>query len=111
MAWSSGGRRAPSPIGLGRNGATASPSSGDIVLAFATGRVEPRDTSNLVQCETLFPYATASLFTAVVEATEESVINALVAGRDMAGRNGSRVYGIPHDRLRDVLRRYGRIRQ
>jgi D-aminopeptidase len=49
------------------------------------------------------------LFQATVEATEEAIINALVAGRDMVGNGGSVVKGIDHNRLVDVLRHHQRI--
>ena len=48
------------------------------------------------------------LFTAAVQATEEAIVNALVAARTMVGINGHRVEAIPHDRLADVMRKYGR---
>jgi L-aminopeptidase/D-esterase-like protein len=48
------------------------------------------------------------LFTAAVQATEEAIVNALVAADTMAGINGYRVEAIPHDRLRHVMRKYGR---
>lgn len=96
-------------LGLARNGATATPGSGDVVIAFATTpiTVEPA-APHRVSGETIYPYATESLYQATIQATEEAVINALVAGRTMTGRNGSRVFGIPHDALREALRKYGR---
>ena len=48
-------------------------------------------------------------FRAVVEATEEAIINALVAARDMTGKDGSKVCALPHAALRDALRRHGRL--
>jgi len=98
-------------LGLARNGATATPGSGDVVIAFATTTitVEP-DPPHRVSGETVYPYATEFLYQATIQATEEAVINALVAGRTITGRNGSRVYGIPHDALREALRKYGRLR-
>jgi L-aminopeptidase/D-esterase-like protein len=97
-------------LGLARNGATATPGSGDVVIAFATTpiTVEP-DPPHRVSGETMYPYATEPLYHATIQATEEAVINALVAGRTMTGRNGSRVHGIPHDALREALRKYGRL--
>ncbi len=49
------------------------------------------------------------LFEATVEATEEAVVNAMVAAETMSGVNGNRVYAIPHERLREVLRKYNRL--
>ena len=47
----------------------------------------------------------------MVQATEEAIINALVAGRDIVGVNGRKIYGLPHDRLREILRKYNRLRE
>ena len=49
------------------------------------------------------------LFKAVVEATEESVVNALVAAQTMTGADGYRFYGLPHAQLRAILKHYGRL--
>ena len=49
------------------------------------------------------------LFEATVEATEEAVVNAMVAAETMSGVNGNTVYAIPHERLREVLRKYNRL--
>ncbi|NRA95900.1 MAG: P1 family peptidase, partial [Planctomycetes bacterium] len=48
------------------------------------------------------------LFEAVVQATEESVINALVAAETMVGRDEHRIEALPHDRVRELLKKYGR---
>ena len=52
---------------------------------------------------------TGPLFRATVQATEEAIINALVAGRDMQGNNGNIVRAIDHERLQDVLRSHNRL--
>jgi L-aminopeptidase/D-esterase-like protein len=49
------------------------------------------------------------LFDATVQATEEAVINALVAARTMTGADGVTVPALPHDQLRELLRQYGRL--
>ncbi|MGC5204341.1 P1 family peptidase [Klebsiella pneumoniae] len=49
------------------------------------------------------------MFAATVNATEESIVNAMVAARDMTGADGHRVIGLPHERLREVLRKYNRL--
>jgi D-aminopeptidase len=49
------------------------------------------------------------LFQATVEATEEAILNAMVAAETMIGRNGHTAYRLPHDQLRDIMRRYGRL--
>jgi D-aminopeptidase len=99
-------------LGLARNGATGNPFSGDVVLAFATTPVDwDRRPPFLVRGEKLFPYATEHLYAATIQATEEAVINALVAGRPMTGLHGSTVHALPHDSLRAVLRRYNRLQR
>ena len=49
------------------------------------------------------------LFEGTVEATEEAIVNALVAARTMTGIDGQRIYALPHDELRTILKRYGRL--
>jgi D-aminopeptidase len=49
------------------------------------------------------------LFLATVQATEEAIVNALIAAETMTGINGNTVYGIPHERLRAALRKYNRL--
>lgn len=97
-------------LGLGRTGAVAWPTSGDVAIAFATSALDvAAGEPDRVRSETLFPYAAGPLYAATVEATEEAIVNALVAGRTMTGRFGTRVHGLPHARLREVLRGHGRL--
>ena len=49
------------------------------------------------------------LFEATAQATEEAIVNALVAAKTMGGMNGNRVFGMPHDELRSILKRYNRL--
>jgi D-aminopeptidase len=49
------------------------------------------------------------LFEATVQATEEAILNALVTAKTMVGRDGHKVVALPHDRLREVMRKYGRL--
>jgi D-aminopeptidase len=98
-------------LGLARVGATSSNFSGDIFIAFSTANPgaaerEGLRTVNMLPHDQLDP-----IFTAVVQATEESILNALVAGRTMTGINGNTVYGLPHDRVRELLREYNRLRE
>jgi L-aminopeptidase/D-esterase-like protein len=99
-------------LGLGRNGSIASDSSGDIFVAFSTAnpgaaddRVGTRDLKMLPN-DALDP-----IFTATVEATEEAVVNAMVAAETMVGRDGHRALALPHDRLRAVLKKYNRLKE
>ena len=95
-------------LGLARNGAIAEHTSGDIFIAFSTGNripsgLETRTVDMLVN-EQLTP-----LFGAVVEATEEAILNALVAAETMSGINGNTAFAIPVERLGEVLQKYNRL--
>jgi D-aminopeptidase len=95
-------------LGLARTGAVAHNGSGDIFVAFTTaekslGRVDRVMTHKSVPNEVIDP-----LFTATVQATEEAIVNALIAARDMTGNQGHSAKAIPHDALMEILERYGR---
>ena len=97
-------------LALGRVGSISSNGSGDIFVAFSTANQEAaHNESGIAPLENLANNNINSLFEGVVQATEEAIINALVAGRDIVGVNGRKIYGLPHDRLRDILRRYNRL--
>lgn len=97
-------RRAP--LGLARTGTTGSHFSGDIFLAFSTanaGALRSRMGSDAVVLEQLEHVAWGSIdpfYEAVVEATEEAVVNALVAARDTVGRSGHASFALPHEEVR-----------
>lgn len=99
-------------LGLGRLGSIASNGSGDIFIAFSTANPDLRSvdydpgarTVAMIPNDRLSP-----LFEAVVQATEEAVVNAMVAAKTMEGANGLRVYGLPHDKLQAALRKYNRL--
>jgi D-aminopeptidase len=97
------GRRAA--MGLARTGAVASSFSGDIVIAFSTAKVTYDRQTYRVQTEApIFQYAADPLYTAAIQATEEAVINSMVAARTMHGMHGSTVHALPHARVRDLYR-------
>ena len=104
------------PLGLARVGGLGSTSSGDIFLAFATGNrgMPPTEAEagddGIVQLRGMVDRAIDPLFEAAVEATEEAIVNALVAAETMTGRDGIVAYRLPHDRLVEVMRRHGRLR-
>jgi L-aminopeptidase/D-esterase-like protein len=95
-------------MGLARTGSVAANSSGDIFIAFSTANVDLSD-GPVARVGMLDNNAITPLFEATVEATEESVINALVAAETMVGRDNNRVAALPHDRLREVLKKYNRL--
>jgi D-aminopeptidase len=97
-------------LGLARTGTTARQSSGDLLVALSTANEEAGATKGTPSLVALPNERIDPLFEAAVAATEEAVINALVAGRTMIGVDGHRVVGLPHDKLREILRRKGRLR-
>ncbi len=97
-------------LGLGRNGSIAANGSGDIFIAFTTAHPEiGTEEGGLFDLRMLGNASLGPLFEATVEATEEAVVNAMVAAETMSGVNGNTVYAIPHQRLREVLRKYNRL--
>ncbi len=96
-------------LGLARTGSVAHDGSGDIFIAFSTadqslGRIDRLLSHSSVPNDALDP-----LFAATVQATEEAIINALVAARDMTGDQGHYAKALPHDQLIEVMKRYGRF--
>ena len=96
-------------LGVARTGGISGNGSGDIFVAFSTanaGTAAARPTSEVT---VLSNSEISTLFGATVEATEEAIINAMIAAETMVGRDGNRSEAIPHDRLRELLRRYNRL--
>lgn len=100
-------------LGMGRTGAVSGDSSGDIFIAFSTAneRAAAEEISRKAQTTTLTTVPNSRItpiFEAVVQATEEAIVNALVAAETMTGVDGHRATAIPHERLREVMRKYNR---
>jgi D-aminopeptidase len=95
-------------LGLARTGATSGNGSGDIFVAFSTANPGAATTRDVAPVRMLSNERISSLFSATVQATEEAIVNALVAGETMRGANGRTVEGLPHDALRALLKKYGR---
>lgn len=97
-------------LGLARNGSTSGNGSGDIFMAFSTAnRAAAMGRSQAVALDMLPNQRLNPVFEATVEATEEAIINALVAADTMTGADDVTVHALPHDRLREALRKYGRL--
>jgi L-aminopeptidase/D-esterase-like protein len=96
-------------LGIARTGSVAGSGSGDLFVAFSTAAVPRPAPDGVAAVRMLDNERMGPLFEAVVAATEEAVVNALVAGRTMTGYQGHTVLGLPHDRLRDILKRHGRL--
>lgn len=97
-------------LGLGRLGSISGDESGDIFIAFSTAnRGAGMDQKRVVPLQMLPNERMDALFEATVQATEEAVVNALVAAKTMTGVDGRTVEALPHDRLREVLKKYNRL--
>ncbi|HEU5203259.1 MAG TPA: P1 family peptidase [Candidatus Limnocylindrales bacterium] len=97
-------------LGLARVGSIGGHTSGDLFLCFATGnRVTAHGNAGpAMPVRMLDDHFIDPLFMAAVEATEEAVVNALVAAETMTGRDGHTAHALPHDLLVDAMARYGR---
>ncbi|MDZ7644993.1 MAG: P1 family peptidase [Woeseiaceae bacterium] len=96
-------------LGLARDGGVAGNGSGDIFIAFSTANEAATQSGAAVEVTMLTNDNLSPLFQGTVEATEEAIINALVAGRDMTGNRGNMVHAIDHADLQRVLREYNRL--
>jgi len=95
-------------LGLARTGSTSGNGSGDIFIAFSTANphadAEPGpNTVKVVSNERISP-----IFSATVEATEEAIVNAMVGAKTMTGIDGHTVNALPHDQLKEILKKYQR---
>jgi D-aminopeptidase len=96
-------------LGIGRMGGIAGSGSGDLFLAFSTTPTGSSDRGPVTAVRMLQDERIDPVYQATVEATEEAIINALLAARTMTGANDLRVAALPHDRLRRILKKYGRV--
>ena len=95
-------------MGLARTGSSSGNYSGDIFLAFSTANSNA--TQKPIATVTMFSNDLISpLFEATAQATEEAILNAMVAAGTMVGEDGSRSEALPHDRLRAAMRKYNRL--
>jgi D-aminopeptidase len=108
-------------VGLARVGGIGATSSGDLFLAFATGNrgmppAEARDVAvagerpGVIPLRALTDTALDPIFEATIEATEEAIVNALVAAGTMTGRDGITAHRLPHERLVEIMGAAGRLR-
>jgi D-aminopeptidase len=96
-------------LGLGRNGSYSGDGSGDIFIAFSTANPGAAASKGLQHLTMLPNDQIDPIFLATVQATEEAVINAMIAAETMTGINNRTVIALPHDRLREVLEKYNRL--
>jgi L-aminopeptidase/D-esterase-like protein len=96
-------------LGLGRTGGVGGNDSGDLFIAFSTATVAPSGEGHPVDVKMVPNESLDALFAATVQATEEAIVNAMVAATDMTGVDGHEVRALPHDQLRAVLAKYNRL--
>ena len=98
-------------LGLGRNGSISGNGSGDIFIAFSTANLGGAAADHVVDLKMLPNDMIEPVFAATVQATEEAIINAMVAAETMTGIENHRVRALPHDQLRAILKKYNRLTQ
>jgi L-aminopeptidase/D-esterase-like protein len=97
------------PLGLTRTGAVGGNGSGDIFIAFSTANKDAFSNTEEKQVTTMSNEKMNALFTATIRATEEAIINALFAGETMEGIEGNKVFGIPINKVLQVMKTYNRL--
>ncbi|MBS1505075.1 MAG: P1 family peptidase [Bacteroidetes bacterium] len=98
------------PMGIGVMGGRGGNSSGDIFITFSTANADAGKTKGVATVQMIPNEQINPFFTAVAEAVEEAIVNAMVAAQTMEGINGNKVYALPHDRLKEVLKKYNRLK-
>ena len=96
-------------LGLGRDGSISGNGSGDVFIAFSTANSGAEKSGKPIEVKMLPNDDLNPLFAATVEATEEAIVNAMIAAETMAGIENHRVIALPHDELRSVLKKYNRL--
>lgn len=99
------------PLGIGIVGGRGSNGSGDIFLAFSTANENAFDREKTTSVQSLSNDRLMPVFEATVQAVEEAIINAMVAAETMEGINGNKAYALPHDLLKEVLKKYNRLQE
>ncbi len=98
-----------SALGMARTGTTCGNGSGDVFLAFSTSPFVYDSTYTTMSQQSVTKWNLDKLYRASVEATEEAIINVLVGAETMTGANGNTLFGMPHDRLQEVMKEYNRL--
>ena len=98
------------PIGVGKVGGRGENGSGDIFIAFSTANPGAFQRKDLARVDELSNDQINPLFDATVQAVEEAIINAMIAAETMEGINGNKAYGLPHQLVIDVLKKYNRVK-
>lgn len=98
-------------LGLARTGTISGNGSGDIFIAFSIANREANQVKEIANLQMLPNNKIDRVFQATVEATEEAIINALIAAGTMTGIDDHKVIALPHDRLREILKKYNRVNE
>jgi D-aminopeptidase len=101
-------------LGLGKTGGIASNGSGEYVIAFSTAeelRIPYESDTTLQVGKTLTNDAITPLFIAAIEATEEAILNSLFQAETMTGRNGHTIEALPLDKVKNLFRKYGQLKE
>src|SRR5438034_5694608 len=94
-------------LGLARTGSISGNGSGDLFVAFSTANPNVANPDQITHDVQTIPNDLLDpLFAGVVQATEEAVVNALIDNHSMTGRDNHRVDALPHDRLREIMKRF-----
>ena len=96
-------------LGLGRDGSYSGDGSGDIFVAFSTANPEAASNKGVRDLKMLPNDDLDPLFLATVQSTEEAIVNAMIAAETMTGIDDHTVIALPHERLREVLKKYNRL--
>lgn len=97
-------------LGIGQVGGQGTNGSGDIFIAFSTANLTAFQREDFTKVETLANDQINPLFEATIQATEEAIINAMVAAETMEGINGNKSHALPHKLVMDVLKKYNRVK-
>ena len=95
-------------LGVGRAGGFGGNGSGDIFIAFSTANPRAASAADTVSVRMISNARMSTLFAATAQATEEAIVNAMLAAETMTGANDLRVYALPVDRLKTIMKKYGR---
>lgn len=97
-------------LGIGAVGGQGTNGSGDIFIAFSTANSTAFQRADFTKVNVLPNDEINPLFEATIQATEEAIINAMVAAETMEGINGNKSYALPHKLVMDILKKYNRVK-
>lgn len=98
-------------LGLARTGGISSNGSGDYVIAFSTFEdnfIRYKSKDKILKIQTLANSSMSPLFMAVIEATEEAILNSMFTARTVSGRDGHKVEALPIEKVLEIMKKYGR---